>query len=774
MGKLDEYKNYIKRVLGRKEDADDEESMSEERPRLKWDDKAKRMLWVPTPPSDDDPDIYGLTGEQPKAMPHPEGLFGVEGGGGTQGLRNQPVDPRFMEEIMKPPGESFAFAPLTDEEEKIKWPNMQNDSAVNKLLKAGEGIRGKMKERDEAMLSDYFRFKGKPQTDEQIREMIDAMGAGSEQTTYGITGENIPSFTAEEEQAMGDSIKQFGGSQAQFDSGGDYVDLPAPTTSRRKGAIDPISNEERLHPNVQNSALNKLLKATNEFEEPFESFDDNDIPDEEFKFNSYGEQIGGPVDEPNPQWDNYAQGSAAHSVAVDQGWGGTEPDISNYSEEGIYSGDNNSAHDVKTFAEGFLGTHGLSLTDANGEPIQDIFNYHGIKTGETPVTSQHITDYVRSTVGQTDPFKQPPSAVDKLLKATEKDKKFLQEYFNRLSSGLSGSDYYENGEDISPHASFAIGGEGVRDDWEGEEVKHKYLPKPDEFKSPSELQQTDPQLPHTKKRGKEPNIQNTALDKLRKAVGTPPPEGMDEEELDRVFREMMMEEYGRVLSQQEWLDMKADEKTKGERADEVLQKPTKPHNWLDYWSRQEVGSEPEFTGGQTIHPSTRDMMEMTESDKWKKLKPWEQRGLSSEEVIPEPGKMPPNIQNTALDKLLKAIDSNIEDPSKDYWHSVGEGTQHPFTRFGPTFLGDEGGIGAWSTEAGEIGSQPWEFAIADYSGASMDKYWENIKNILEHQAQMDKTSGKDPAINPESKLENMQTDGNSSVLWEQFNRKEGM
>jgi len=217
--------------------------------------------------------------------------------------------------------------------------------------------------------------------------------------------------------------------------------------------------------------------------------------------------------------------------------------------------------------------------------------------------------------------------------------------FHRLASGLSGSDYYEMGDNISPDASFAIGGKGDRDDWEGEEVSYTDLPKPDEFKSPSELRQTDPNFKH-------------------RVYGT-------------------------------------DE----------------------------------------------------------------------------------NVQNdSALSKLLKQVPNQMDYPTaeREYWHSRGAGTRHPFTRFGffpgsgegdPALESPGGDPGLWSPEAGDLGSQPWDWEKPDISGATLPKYWEDVVNIVERQAEMDKLSGKEPVRTPEMNIAAMQTDGNNSILREQFNRK---
>ena len=267
------------------------------------------------------------------------------------------------------------------------------------------------------------------------------------------------------------------------------------------------------------------------------------------------------------------------------------------------------------------------------------------------------------------------SALNKLLKATEKDKNFLQEYFRRLASGLSGSDYYEMGDNISSDASMAIGGKGVRDDWEGEPVHYKYLGELDTFKPPSELQQKT--FPH------------------------------------RVYGG-----YGKKH------DIKND---------------------------------------------------------------------------------------SALSKLLKQAPNTADYPTaqREYWHSRGAGTRHPFTRFGffpgaeegdPALQAPGGDPGLWSPEAGDLGSQPWDWEKPDISGATLPKYWEDIVDIAERQAEMDQVSGKEPAktpemditpaqniidlqaemdkrskkapVNrPEMNIAAMQTDGSSSILREQFNRK---
>jgi len=189
-----------------------------------------------------------------------------------------------------------------------------------------------------------------------------------------------------------------------------------------------------------------LSKATNEFDEPFEPFNPDDTdstwdepfePDAKFKFDSYLQQVDGPVDEANPQWDNHAQADANHSDAVEQGFAGRPPNIDEFhSQTGEFSGQLDSAYHVQDWAKKLQGQYGVPLLDANNEPITDIYTHHGMKAGDDPtspsangmpsITSQHITDYLQAKTGKTNPFNQPPtleSSLDKLIKATWKDRK---------------------------------------------------------------------------------------------------------------------------------------------------------------------------------------------------------------------------------------------------------------------------------------------------------------------------------------------------------------
>ena len=197
---------------------------------------------------------------------------------------------------------------------------------------------------------------------------------------------------------------------------GELMDIK--TDSERWEGIKP---PKEFPPNIQNdSALNKLLKATNEFDEPFEPFNPDDTdstwdepfePDAKFKFDSYGEQVGGSVDEANPQWDNHAQADANHSNAVEQGFAGRPPNIDEFhSQTGEFSGQPDSAYHVQDWAKKLQGQYGVPLLDANNEPITDIYIHHGMKVGDDPnspsangmppITSQHVTEYLQAKTGK--------------------------------------------------------------------------------------------------------------------------------------------------------------------------------------------------------------------------------------------------------------------------------------------------------------------------------------------------------------------------------------
>jgi len=119
------------------------------------------------------------------------------------------------------------------------------------------------------------------------------------------------------------------------------------------------------------------------------------------------EQVGF-VDEEDPQWEAWAQYGAGHGTATDQGWGGEEPDyeVEDFDEEGNFVGIQiQSADKVKEYAQGEQAVTGIPLVSELGEPIDEIYDFHGLGD-EDSVTLDHIKSYVAS---------QQPSNLSKLL-----------------------------------------------------------------------------------------------------------------------------------------------------------------------------------------------------------------------------------------------------------------------------------------------------------------------------------------------------------------------
>jgi len=146
------------------------------------------------------------------------------------------------------------------------------------------------------------------------------------------------------------------------------------------------------------SQMNKML---------WKMFGINKANNEEFKFDSAGEQIGGPVDETNPQWDAHAQASGNHSFAMDQGWTGVLPNEDEFHPEtGEYGGVGNTAHHVKQWANDLQTKHNIPLVNHLGEPVDAVYDHHGFD--EEPINHTHITDYIKAKTGKTEAF---PGAV---------------------------------------------------------------------------------------------------------------------------------------------------------------------------------------------------------------------------------------------------------------------------------------------------------------------------------------------------------------------------
>jgi len=159
----------------------------------------------------------------------------------------------------------------------------------------GRGSRGvgkltskRMKERDKEMLTRHL-------TDQLTAEKLSRMSPEEQQeflTTLNMDDLLTPDTTVNTDnpvfwddpdvaRRLGirpvADIAQEGGSMMYFDPDpnypeGDFLDYPAPMTRRMKGnithfpgrpgEIDPISSVERPWQNIQNSALDKLMKAT--------------------------------------------------------------------------------------------------------------------------------------------------------------------------------------------------------------------------------------------------------------------------------------------------------------------------------------------------------------------------------------------------------------------------------------------------------------------------------------------------------------------------------
>jgi len=143
----------------------------------------------------------------------------------------------------------------------------------------------------------------------------------------------------------------------------------------------------------------------------FKVFGIHKVNDEEFKYNSYGEQIGGPVDAPNPQWDASAKADADHSSAMTVGWTGVAPNEDEFHPEtGAYSGASNSAHHVAEWAKELQEKHGVSLINDLNEPTQNIYDHTGVDLeNEEKINHTHITDYIKAKTGKTETF---PGAVE--------------------------------------------------------------------------------------------------------------------------------------------------------------------------------------------------------------------------------------------------------------------------------------------------------------------------------------------------------------------------
>ena len=136
-------------------------------------------------------------------------------------------------------------------------------------------------------------------------DLMDVLGEMSEEDFKGLIDDVLggpipPDLTSElMEPPLGmsqedlnqhtvDNITRMGGSRVEdphvlLDPEGEYTDYPAPMTVRmggvydkavgnkyykgRPGEIDPVSGIERIHPNIQNSALYKLMKAVEDDDE---------------------------------------------------------------------------------------------------------------------------------------------------------------------------------------------------------------------------------------------------------------------------------------------------------------------------------------------------------------------------------------------------------------------------------------------------------------------------------------------------------------------------
>ena len=103
-------------------------------------------------------------------------------------------------------------------------------------------------------------------------------------------------------------------------------------------------------------------------------------------------------DEDDPQWEAWAQYGAEHGAAKDQGWDGEEPEyeVEDFDEEGNFIGTQiQSADKVKEYAQGEQAVTGIPLVSKLGEPIDEIYDFHGLGD-EDPVTLDHIKSYVAS------------------------------------------------------------------------------------------------------------------------------------------------------------------------------------------------------------------------------------------------------------------------------------------------------------------------------------------------------------------------------------------
>ena len=154
-------------------------------------------------------------------------------------------------------------------------------------------------------------------------------------------------------------------------------------------------------------------------------------------FDATGEYIGDDWDEADPHWDAVASAGADHTWAMDQGWGGTEPNEDDFHPEtGEQTGASNSAHHVKEWANNLQTKYKTPLVTDLGEPNADIYSHHGLN--EEPIDHSHITNYLQAKTGKTEIF--PGSVVDKMLR-----KIFKLNKGNVQSSNYGGGSFVARG-----------------------------------------------------------------------------------------------------------------------------------------------------------------------------------------------------------------------------------------------------------------------------------------------------------------------------------------